>query len=417
MLKFIKSLFSREEKVQGKISFSDLDNWLDEKSKITFDDLKDEIKTIINEITDEKNNTIEKIKKLENASLQNPNIPNRAKTIMEGNREAFIKRSFQFLDGIELKYDNFDELAKKCDNLEENVTSLAKSTARSYMILNEFFARELRAVSENIKKIEDLSKKIKNSIEKKKIKQITGLKGRILDINYKIGLKNSLLKELEDKKAIISEKSSNLNNLKNRIDELKESHDYEDFEKLSKEKENFEKELRNLDSRIFHDFSIIEKALKKYAKIAFNMEELIYSYIENPIKALEKDDNLEIIEVLNKLKVLIEKNKLGIEEKKNEKITTKIKELSTDYLISIKISSKKIIVQLEKIEHELRNNKTKNEFDSCNKDLEKLKDEVNKRNENADNLNNEIIKIKIEDLKEELKQNIKNTLDEEIIIS
>ena len=128
MLKFIKKLFAPEEEKQDeKISLDELSSWLDNKTKPLFESLKKDIKGIIKTIDDEKEKTIESLKKLENSKLQNPNIPNRAKTIMEGNRAAFMKKVSHFFSNIDLRFENFDELIKKCKNLDNEMDSLAKS--------------------------------------------------------------------------------------------------------------------------------------------------------------------------------------------------------------------------------------------------------------------------------------------------
>jgi len=118
------------------------------------------IDQITNKIYDEKKKVNENLKKLENAKLQNPKIPERVKTIMEGNRSAFIKKVSFFFDNIDLKFNNHDEILKKCKDIENEINSLGKGTARSYQVLNEFFAREAENVAINIKYIEKYTKEI-----------------------------------------------------------------------------------------------------------------------------------------------------------------------------------------------------------------------------------------------------------------
>src|SRR3989338_285511 len=118
MLKFIRNLLSKKEAHEEKISLDELDFWLDIKAKPIFDDLNARINEIIEKINGEKEKSNENLKTLENAQLQNPKIPERVKTIMQGNREGFIKKVSSFFKNIDLKYDNYNELIEKCRNIE-----------------------------------------------------------------------------------------------------------------------------------------------------------------------------------------------------------------------------------------------------------------------------------------------------------
>ena len=158
MLNFLKKLFAKEEIPEENIEIDRLNSWLDEKTKPLFEGLDNNINQIISKINDEKGKCTENLKTLENAKLQNPKIPERVKTIMEGNRDAFIKKVTFFFNNMDLKYHNdkdYNELIEKCNRIKSEIDALGKSTARSYQVLNEFFAREAENVAINIKKVEE----------------------------------------------------------------------------------------------------------------------------------------------------------------------------------------------------------------------------------------------------------------------
>lgn len=416
MLKFIKSLFVQEEKTEERIPIKDLNGWLDRKSQDIFENLRLEIASVIKSIKNEKEDLMESIKKLEKAELQNPDIPNRAKTIMQGNREAFIKKFGYFHENIDMEYENFDEIEKKCKILQRDVDLLAKATARSYAILNEFFSREIIPAAQIVKKIESLSKEIQDLIIKSKINGIEILKNNIIDIEYKIEMKGRLLKELDEKKSMLDGEKTRLMELEGNIKKLKDGQEYKNFEDLIKQNEGLEKQLKSLDNGIFHDFSFIDKALKKYAKIAFENESLVNSYMENPINALENDDNFEIVKILGSLRKFIEQNKFEIEGKKNEKILAKLKELDKDYFIDIKSEYMKIKEISEKNKIEIGINKIKKQLENYEKEYNNLRDYINEISNNVLNLNNEIEKIDADKLKIKLGEDVKDILNEKVIV-
>ena len=188
MLNFLKKLFAKEEIQEEKIELNELNSWLDQKTKPLFENLNNNINQIMDKINNEKQKVNENLKKLENAKLQNPKIPERVKTIMEGNRAAFIKKVSHFFDNLDFKFDNYNELIEKCNNISNEIESLGKSTARSYQVLNEFFAREAENIAIDIKHVENYSKDIANSIKNSKISNIDKIKDNIADIKNKIKL-------------------------------------------------------------------------------------------------------------------------------------------------------------------------------------------------------------------------------------
>ena len=172
MLNFLKKLFAKEEIQEEKIGLNELNSWLDEKSKAKFESFDLGINETLEKINHEKEKVKENLKILEDAKLQNPKIPDRVKTIMEGNRAGFIKKVSYFFNNMDLKYNNPYELIQRCKNIGNEIEQLGKGTARSYQVLGEFFARQAENVAINIKNVENYSKGMINAINDSKIRDI-----------------------------------------------------------------------------------------------------------------------------------------------------------------------------------------------------------------------------------------------------
>ncbi|HJO01655.1 MAG TPA: hypothetical protein QF458_01915, partial [Candidatus Woesearchaeota archaeon] len=151
MLNFLKKIFTKQEIPEEKIDLNELNNCLDQKTKPLFENLDNNINQVTNKISNEKEKVEKNLEILKNAQLQNPKIPERVKTIMEGNRAAFIKKVSFFFNNIDFEYNNHNEILEKCNKTKNEIDSLGKGTARSYQILNEFFAREAEHIAANIK--------------------------------------------------------------------------------------------------------------------------------------------------------------------------------------------------------------------------------------------------------------------------
>ena len=160
----------------------------------------------------------------------------------------------------------------------------------------------------------------------------------------------------------------------------------------------------------------MEKALKKYSKIAFENEKLIGNYLNDPIKALTKDHSLEIIKILENLRKIIEENKLELDQKKNERALSKIKGLDKGYFLGLQGRYKDIEERLGRINSGTENNDAKRQLDDYNKELDSIKDKIESIKNNISMDNYELEKIDIDKLKKNLQEEIRNALNEKVIL-
>jgi len=416
MLNFLKKLFAKEEIQEEKVQLSELNDWLDQETKPIFSNLSIKINDAIEKINNEKEKVNENLKMLENAKLQNPKIPERVKTIMEGNREGFIKRISLFFNNIDLKYDNYEELIEKCKNIENDISSLGKGTAKNYQVLNEFFAREAEKIAMNIKNIENYSKELINIINSSKISDIDKIKNNIIDLKNKTKLKESYSIELENNKKILQDNQNKKLEIENKINDIKSGSDYRNYEKLMEEKEKTKIKINEIENILFHDFSALEKALKKYAKIAFENEKLILEYLNDPVITLIKDVDFKILKILDSLRNAIERNELELDEKKKVKAIEKINELDVVYFSKLKEDYKEAKKILNDIKLGIETNNSKKELDSLNIELKNINRDIDNLNNNIVATNNELEKINIEKLKENLQNKINDEVNVKITL-
>ncbi len=416
MLNFLKKIFTKQEIPEEKIDLNELNNCLDQKTKPLFENLDNNINQVTNKISNEKEKVEKNLEILKNAQLQNPKIPERVKTIMEGNRAAFIKKVSFFFNNIDFKYNNHNEILEKCNKTKNEIDSLGKGTARSYQILNEFFAREAEHIAANIKNIENYSNEIKNSIKNSKISVIEKIKNDIVDIQNKIKLKENLTNNLKNKKNNLENNKNKKLETENKINKTKSGQDYTNYNNLLEEKNNAGAKLNDIENKLFHDFSVLEKAFKKYAKIAFENEKLILEYLNNPIIALIKDNEFKIIKILDSLKNAIERDELELDEKKKVKATEKINELDGVYFNKLKEDYKNTKKRTNDIKFGIETNNSKKELDSLNTELNNINQNIENLDNNIANTNNELEKINIEKLKKDLQNEINDTINTKVTV-
>ena len=231
MLEFIKKIFAKQESPEETIDLNNLSDWLDEKVKPINEGLNSNINQIIVKINDEKLKVTENIKKLETARLQNPKIPDRAKTIMEGNRQAFIQKVSFFFNNIDLRDNNANEILGKCNKIKNEIDSLGTATARSYQVLNEFFAREAESVALNIKNLENYTKEIINLINESKIMNISKIKNEIVSTQNKIKSREFSQNELNNENDNLKDYNNKKIESERKINQIKSGNDYKNYEK------------------------------------------------------------------------------------------------------------------------------------------------------------------------------------------
>ena len=174
--------------------------------------------------------------------------------------------------------------------------------------------------------------------------------------------------------------------------------------------------IKNIDNKLFHDFSVLERALKKYAKIAFEDENLIESYLGNPINALVNDDSLKIVGIINGMEKAISENKFELEQKKSDKTIAKIRELGQNYFEDLQYNHKKLDKKLISLRQLVKDDLAQNELERLNNELRNIDDTLSNINQKILGLSNEFEKIDIAQLKENLQKNIKEIVNEEIEI-
>jgi len=416
MLEFIKNIFLKKGIPEVRVALDGLNTWLNEKAKPISDNLKNEIEKLIGSIKHEKSTIVENLKILEEAKLQNPKIPERALTIMEGNRVAFIKKVSFFFDNIELGYDDYNELIEKCKNIKDGIETLGKGTARSFQVLNEFFAREVENVASNIKHIENHSKAIMDAINNSKIMDVDNIKIKIDEINNKIKLKNIYTIKLDNDHKNLEDLKNKESEIEKRIEDIRSSSDYKDYENLLLIYEKTKSKLTQIENGLYHEFSVLEKSLKKYAKIAFENEKLILEYLGDSIITLLKDEDFKILKILDDLKNAISRNEFELEDRKKSKTLEKIEELDHVYFMKVKDDYAAVMKKLNEIKIEIKNNRSTKELDTSNQNLKEINDNIRDVELKISNIKNDIEKIDIEKLKYDLVNNVQKIVDVKITL-
>ena len=407
----IKQLFVREEELES-IDFSELRQWFDEKSKQNISELNKYIEDKNSELKELIGNTKQKIEIIKNAKLPNPDISEREKHFLEGNRETYVKSTLHLINQIEnnkLSPENYDQYFS---NIINEIEKFVKSNLRAFQILQEFLAHESSSIGSNIRKIELLINKQKEFFEKNNYKTIVKIKERIIQAENDINRKNKLsenaliveqeIRDLIEKRDVVYSEIKNLEN--NQL-----------LQDLLKKLKDIENKIKQQEQEIIHFISQIESALKKYSKISTQNQKVSENYIAQPIQALLDDNNFIIIKIINEIKSLIENNNIEIKDSRREKILDLINELNKESLNNVKNQ----IIDLKKIK-ESASKEIDNlpEFILLHKKLEELKhlnEKIEKEQDYIEELRREMQRIKPEELINDLQNDINKIVKVKIV--
>lgn len=422
MLNFLKKILQIEEEQDTKksiqLGMQDLDGWVVEKSKPLMGETRRHIEEILMKVNDELELARLNVEALENAKLQNPNIPFKAKQYMEGNRKVYIRAVNSFLGHLEINNKDYFYLLGFCKLFDELINSLNKGTIRSYTILQEFFANETNKIVQNLKKFDMIFAELKSALNSEKVVAANGLRNRIEELEYKIKQKISIMMDFKNREAVLKLANTEKDDVMKKIGEFSISDEHNNFLKLSEEKKAQAAAFYIHQSQILQSFSVLERPLRKYSHVAFEHEEAVLDYLKHPIETLVRDKDLRILEILKNMEKLLAENKLQIDEKKKEKSLEETKKLSKDFLEQFLDMHFSFKTKIEDLDSKIKATGVQEKFKNFNDQLEEINTIIENSNEEYLKLKNEAAKSEnaIEILKNDLESSIRKIFGEEVKI-
>jgi len=337
----IKGLFA-QKKVQEKkeVGLDEFENWLKELREIKIRTVNDELKNYRPRIEEQKKLILESIEKLRNAKLMNPNIPTRAFSLMQGNREAYMRFTSKLAENVSIpeKYEDLEYFIAKFDN---DFNDLKKSTARSFYILQEFFANEAKQIAGNIGAMENIVNELREFVRKEGFDIIDRITHEIICIRKAQSGRKEYEDKLNELDTLLKEEQKKKSDAEKEILKIKESENFKKYLEIEQKKAALLDKVKEAELEIHHFFANIEAALKKYERIALDDGELVRKYIHDSVSALEGDEGLKILELLSRMRSAIEHNTVELKDAKKAKTQEILNAENKESLESMKKSLEK----------------------------------------------------------------------------
>jgi len=421
MLEFLKKIFQNEEQEARKtteIGLQNLEEWLNEKSKPLMEEAQQHTEEILMKINEELQRARINVEVLENAKLQNPNIPFKAKQYMEGNRKAYIRAANSFLGHMEINNKDYFYLLDFVKLFDELISDLNKGTLRSYTILQEFFSNETGKIAQNLKNFDALFRELKLVLNSKRMVAVNNAREKIRSLKAKAKQKINLSIDFKGTEATIKLANDEKNEIIEEIEKFSKSEQHNNFLKLSDEKKAKTSSFYNDENQILQSFSVLERALRKYSHVAFEHEEIVLDYLKQPIETLVNDKNLAILEILGNLKKTLEENKLQVDDRKKEKSIEEVNKLNKEFLGQFVKKYFSFKAEAGEIDNKIKNSGVAEKFRDFNKQLEDINLRIEKNSDEFEKLKNDVVKLEnqISNLASEIESSVKEMFNEDVKI-
>ncbi len=330
---------------------------------------------------------------------------------MEGSRQTYINFNKIFLDKVDIPNEtNFDALKEFISNFEEASDTLSKSSARSFFVLQEFFAVESAEIAKHVKSIESNIK----SLLANDYADIMNIQESITDLDRMIKEKVSVEEKIIGEEKELASIEASIVESENSIENHKQSERFQELNKTKKEDDDAKQSLKQCDEEVRALFSPLDKPLRKYVRVALENEALIQKYIDSSLDALGEDDSFKIRAVLDKLKSAIESG--SVEVKDNEKILSKIDDITKDKLENIRVRQIKIKEKLSECNRCIRLNPATRELEELEYKLEHFKDKKRRLEEEIVKLRKQFLKLDTDTIKQRIVDKVNEVLNVELTI-
>src|SRR3989338_812786 len=402
MLNFLKKLFKNEpEQTATILKVDELKEFFNTKSKSLTEELNVKIKDLKEKVAREVEKTRENLINLKKAELRNPNIPVRARQIMDGNRESYIRAVSKLINEVEIA-NSYDAIALFCLTFEQTLHQFAQSTAKAYQVLQEFFAHESMEVALNIKEIDSLIKELGTFVRANKLDGLRSLKDAIIELQNDREYRITLVKKINELDGEMDKARSLISNLTNIQEELHSSNEYTELLSLEEMRRKLIKNIEDEKAKINHSFSVIGAALKKYSRITLKDSDLLDSYVLDPVPSLMRDEQLVIVGLLEGTAKSIHNASIDLKDKKRERILEELQQLDHAFLRGYRRNLKELVKKIKDLDERIQTNHSKAKLDDLAEKIDSSKQKAAKLDEEITFSDKELHKIDVESKKKNI---------------
>ena len=399
---WFSNLFGKKLEIE-EISIANLYGWFEAKTEHIVKAKNEEVDSLINSFKQSMDELKRKIKTLENAELQNPNITPTERSYMTGNKESYIKQINLFIQQMPEFGEDF------VVEFNEILDVFSKKSHKNYVITAQFFKDEISDVAKEISRLSEISNRMKFGSSSQKYLDVENIKKDIKNLTNKIEVKNAL----ENKKSQILERIQKLNDtdllLQSNIEEKEKGEEYRNYVHANEILEKYKNDLKYTEYYITELFSPLKRAFRKYSKMSMMHEKIVVKYELDEVKSWLDDKELKILLALRDMKKSIEN--MGFDTKEQMKVLEKVNQINEENLNTKKEEYIKTTKEISLIKAEIMRMRIIKDIENMKYDMKKNKEILIEEEKKLTEVENDLGEIVIESITEEILNHVKKLLD------
>lgn len=346
-------LFRKKEIQERRISVRHLPEFIKKASKDSLKESERAIERLRTAVAETKEQVKKEVSILEYSSLQNDKIPERAKAIMQGNREHYCTRVRQALDAIRVPHD-LDQLDESLGKSLGEMNSLGKDVQRNIHVLSEFFSHETGAVNRELSMLQHSLEQMKRTIEGSAMQTVKDIWNELEIYQHSLEASAELKKTIHLLEADDAELGRRQGKIEEKIVMIRGSPEFKSCSSLQQEREKLTQEKKRDLAEYEAAISTLELAFRKYI-YDYPVEKIVQGYIDDSVSALESDEKGRLKELLQEIRDDVQNGTIPLKEKKREKTLEAIDYLNNE-IIRLHASSREYSSKLLGIQKKLSQN-------------------------------------------------------------
>jgi hypothetical protein len=396
---------------QEELRFDELEAWLSSREQAASREAVSKISSILAELGERRQEAKENLSRLGSAELFNKNITEREKQIMEGNRKAYIHKCTGFLERtIQPKAEELEAVRVFVDNYDKELGDFTRGSERAYYFLGEFFQNETGKAARSIKEMDNLIAQARAELlaHSGRLAPIKEIQQMLSALSALLARQKQLKKQERELSLNLKATESGLEEITARQARLKRSPGFRELSALTFEGEAKRKEIAQLEASLSEEFAVLERAMRKFSKLSTD-EGSILPYLENPLSAFLADQNLKIIDLLQKIKGELESGALELKDKKQEKTLLRIEQLTRPRLSTLQARYSALLAESEMLMRKIEEDPVSRELEGLAKKEKALLEQSQRQSSDKLTLINEQEKISIQKQRELIKTRLEES--------
>ena len=232
------------------------------------------------------------VEHLNDAQPGNDKIPERAKQIREDNRKSYSQKVMALVQSIKIPEDA-SKIHEFCRDYDKALKEFSNSTLRNYKILKEFFSNETDTIAANIRNLDSAVKEVQKIVQDSGMDGVNELEQLTENAQAKIQRREKLSESIAAEENEMKNVRESKLECERRTNEIEGSGEYKNYRELIENLKLIEQEAESRKRELFHSFSIIEAALKKYERLTLE-NDIVQKYLNDPVNALLEDSEMKI---------------------------------------------------------------------------------------------------------------------------